>query len=117
MKILGRFSLLAFLFLTCALGAQENPGSSLLPNAKPVYESVQETKPLKVGDPVPNGVLKTMSGNEIHLKTLVQEKPTIIIFYGGGWCPVCKPQLGSDLQDLKKMGYQVLAITPDLPHA
>ena len=56
------------------------------------------------------------SGKEIELKDYVGEKATVLVFYRGGWCPYCIRHL-SALQEIKpeldKMGYELLAITPD----
>ena len=42
----------------------------------------------------------------------------MLIFYRGGWCPYCTAHLGQ-LQtidaDLRKLGYRILAISPDRP--
>jgi peroxiredoxin len=84
----------------------------------PVPLSAQDVHPLGVGDSVPDGTLTTLDGGKIHLKALVSQKPTVLIFYRGGWCPYCNLQMGQLVKiepDLEKMGYQVLAITPDQP--
>lgn len=48
----------------------------------------------------------------------MMEKPSIILFYRGGWCPYCNRQLAelkNIEQDLVDLGYQVLAISPESP--
>jgi peroxiredoxin len=85
---------------------------------KPVYDDPEDVEPLKAGQSVPDGTLKTLQGKEVRLKTLVSQKPTILIFYRGGWCPYCNAQMGQLAKiepDLEKMGYQLLAISPDKP--
>ena len=46
------------------------------------------------------------------------EKPLVLTFYRGGWCPYCSKQLMA-YRDVEKrlveMGYEVLFISPDLP--
>jgi peroxiredoxin len=45
-------------------------------------------------------------------------KPTVLVFFRGGWCPFCSLQLGNLRQieeDLVAAGYQLLAISPDRP--
>ena len=74
--------------------------------------------PLGVGDSVPDGTLTTIEGKKVGLKALITQKPSVLIFYRGGWCPFCNLQMGQLVKielDLEKMGYQVLAITPDQP--
>ncbi len=80
--------------------------------------SAQDVHPLGVGDSVPEGTLTTLEGKKVKLKTLIAQKPSVLIFYRGGWCPYCNLQMGQLVKiepDLEKMGYQVLAISPDQP--
>jgi len=73
---------------------------------------------LKAGDSVPDVKLRTEEGNEVSLRKLVSEKPTVLIFYRGGWCPYCNRHL-QDLvgieRGLEKAGAQLLAISMDQP--
>ena len=73
---------------------------------------------LKVGDSIPDVTLRTVDNQEVKLRTLVAEKPTVLIFFRGGWCPFCNAQLSSLLgieQDLNKEGTQLIAIGMDQP--
>jgi len=73
---------------------------------------------LKVGDAIPNVHLRTEENKEVNLHTLVSEKPTVLIFYRGGWCPFCNRHLQSLVgieDDLNKAGVQLLAISMDTP--
>ena len=99
---------------------------SLMPGeiamATPQIDSIpltaQEVHPLKVGDSVPDGILSTINSTQVSFKTLIAQKPSIIIFYRGGWCPYCNMQMGQLVKiepDLAKIGYQIVAITPDKP--
>ncbi|MBY0425150.1 MAG: AhpC/TSA family protein, partial [Cytophagales bacterium] len=78
--------------------------------------SPQEVKPLHVGDSIPNINIKDLNENSVSLRDLIRERPTVIIFYRGGWCPFCNTHL-SNLQEiigrLKKKGVQLLAISGD----
>ena len=74
--------------------------------------------PLKVGDSIPDVKLRTEDDKEVSLRKLVSEKPTVLIFYRGGWCPFCNRQLQSLAgieDDLTKAGVQLLAISMDQP--
>src|SRR5260370_32668038 len=42
--------------------------------------------PLKAGDSIPDVTLRTEEDKEVSLRKLVSEKPTVLIFYRGGWC-------------------------------
>jgi peroxiredoxin len=74
--------------------------------------------PLKVGDTIPDVTLRTEDDKEVRLLGLVSEKPTVLIFYRGGWCPFCNRHLQSLAgieDDLNKVGAQLLAISMDQP--
>jgi len=74
--------------------------------------------PLKVGDSIPAVKLRTEDDKELSLRKLVSEKPTVLIFYRGGWCPFCNRHLQSLAgieDDLNKAGVQLLAISMDQP--
>jgi len=84
----------------------------------PAPSSPIHVKPLQVGDVVPKGVLVGMDGKKVNFLDLIHQKPTLIIFYRGFWCPFCNAHLGklqTILPDLQKLGYQVIAISPDPP--
>lgn len=73
---------------------------------------------LKVGDSIPDVKLRTEEDKEVSLRALVSEKPTVLIFYRGGWCPYCNRHLQSLVgieDDLNKIGVQLLAISMDQP--
>jgi peroxiredoxin len=74
--------------------------------------------PLLIGEAIPTNTLISVDGNKHQLSDLIAEKPGILIFYRGGWCPYCNTQL-SDLRKIEDeiitLGYQILAISPDSP--
>src|SRR5271154_5647154 len=73
---------------------------------------------LKVGDSIPDVTLRTVDNQEVKLRTLVAEKPTVLVFFRGGWCPFCNAHLSSLLgieQELNKEGVQLIAIGMDQP--
>lgn len=73
---------------------------------------------LKVGDSIPDVTLRSDQNKEIRLRETVAEKPSILIFYRGGWCPFCTRHLQSlaTIQgDLAASGAQLLAISMDTP--
>lgn len=95
---------------------KDGPGKSSAESA--VADSAQEIKPLLIGASVPDVTLKSEDGKPLKLKKTVTEKPAVVIFYRGGWCPYCNMQLGqlqSIEADLVELGYQLLAISPDRP--
>jgi len=83
-----------------------------------VPSDAEHTKALEAGEEAPNPEVTTSEGKTISLKNLMDGKPTLLVFYRGGWCPYCTTQL-SDLQkvipDLKENGWDVIALSPDRP--
>lgn len=74
--------------------------------------------PLKVGDSVPDVTLRTEEDKEINLRKLMAEKPTVLVFFHGSWCPFCNGHLQSLTEieeELNKTGGQIFAISLDQP--
>ncbi|NVJ58844.1 MAG: AhpC/TSA family protein [Gammaproteobacteria bacterium] len=93
-------------------------GSVIAAERTTIANTADEVNPLLIGQEVPNSVLWSASGKPLNLKSLAAEKPVILVFYRGGWCPFCNHQLAElqDIQqDLIEMGYQLIAISPELP--
>lgn len=83
-----------------------------------VPSSAEDVTPLEVGEKVPNVMLQDPFDNDTELHDLVTVKPTLLIFYRGGWCPYCNAhlsQLAEIEEQLYDMGIQILAISPDKP--
>lgn len=74
--------------------------------------------PIKVAQPLPELELIDIEGKKFDLNAAVSRQPTLLIFYRGSWCPYCNTHLG-ELKtiepDLEKLGYQIIAVSPDLP--
>jgi peroxiredoxin len=119
MKIISRrnskislASLLLFAVFICSsirLNAQMSTG---------IPEKPEDISPLLIGENIPEINLSDATGKNFDLNSAIARQPTILIFYRGGWCPYCNKQL-SGIQEiepeLKKMGYQIIAISTDSP--
>ena len=82
--------------------------------------SPEQVTPLLNGLTIPAVNLTTAANQSIALKQLVQQKPSVLVFYRGGWCPYCNTQLAGlrDIEPkLNALGYQLLAISPQAPKA
>ena len=105
--------------LICTLGLWLM--SALFVFAGVMPADTQETvSPLTVGSDAPTVVVKTAEGESVDLGELVRAKPTILIFYRGGWCAYCNTHL-AELQtiepELMALGYQIVAVSADRPEA
>ena len=78
--------------------------------------SAAEAMPLAAGAKVPAAVVQNVDGADIDLAAVVAQKPTLLIFYRGSWCPYCNKHLAALAEiepELLKLGYQILALSPD----
>ena len=85
-----------------------------------VVQRPEDISPLLYGEKIPQATLPDASGNGVELLEAVAAKPTVLVFYRGGWCPYCSLQLAGlqeALPELEKLGYQLLAISTDSPEA
>lgn len=85
-----------------------------------VVDDPNHVSPLMIGQNAPDMMLFTSDGTPFSLQEKISQKPTILLFYRGGWCPFCNAQLSQiqEVEDeIKSMGYQLLAISPDTPSA
>jgi len=75
-------------------------------------------QPLLIGSATPSVTVKDPSGKDIDLAEFLMEKPTVLVFYRGSWCPYCMKNLASLqklLPELEKQGYRLAALTQDSP--
>jgi peroxiredoxin len=83
-----------------------------------IAEKAEDVSPLLIGETIPDVELKTADGNVKNVFNIISEKPTVLLFYRGGWCPYCNLHL-SEIQgvqdDVVNLGYQIIAVSPDSP--
>lgn len=81
-----------------------------------VPENAEDICPLLIGESIPKATLQDSEGKQVELSKLLGNKPSVLVFYRGGWCPYCSVQL-SGLVKIEKeildLGYQMIAISPD----
>jgi peroxiredoxin len=83
-----------------------------------VPQRAEEIRPILMGQTLPGISLRMADDTPFDLNRAIAKKPTILIFFRGGWCPYCSRHLGqlqSIESDLIKLGFQVIAISPDRP--
>lgn len=92
-------------------GAQNNPGETL-------PSSASDIRPLMIGSDIPEVMLQDVNGESVMLQELHRDKPVMIIFYRGGWCPFCNRHLAelSTMEEaVHELGMEIIAISPDSP--
>lgn len=81
-------------------------------------QKAEDISPLLSGEKIPIVPLLDRTGKSVDLNKMIEAKPTILVFYRGGWCPYCSKQLAG-LQtisnDLQALGYQLIAVSTDKP--
>jgi len=99
----SKFLIFLFIFASSIINAQ-------------VPEKPEDISPLLIGEKVPKATLLDNKGEEVSLRDLLKERPTVLVFYRGGWCPYCNRHLASLAStelEIINMGYQIVAISPD----
>ncbi len=79
-------------------------------------ERAEDISPLLIGETMPDLKLTNTAGQPIPFLDVVKAKPTVVIFYRGGWCPYCNEhlmELGQIEGEIIESGYQIVAISPD----
>lgn len=85
---------------------------------KPVPENADDIRPILIGQKIPAITLTSLSNQAVDLNSILSEKPSLLVFYRGGWCPYCNlhlAELRKIESSLKGLGFQILAISPDKP--
>lgn len=81
-------------------------------------EKATDVSPFLIGEIIPDATLKSPDANDHSVSDILSKKPTVMIFYRGGWCPYCNRHL-AEIQDAESeiisLGYQIIAISPDSP--
>jgi peroxiredoxin len=89
-----------------------------LPVLAGIPDSPEQVQPLKVGSRAPIFAARTTEGALRTFEPDSYKKPTVVLFYRGGWCPYCNAQL-SDLHlvepKLRQSGFEIVFLSTDRP--
>lgn len=61
--------------------------------AQSIPSKAEDISPLLIGETLPKAKLLDSKGNTFELNDILKTKPTVLVFYRGGWCPYCNLQL------------------------
>ncbi|XZE18610.1 redoxin domain-containing protein [Pirellulaceae bacterium SH449] len=78
----------------------------------------KDTQPLQVGAVVPDVEITGMDGRSVKLSSLYRDKPLVLVFFRGGWCPICTrhtQELIKIYPEIQKHGAEMIGISPDNP--
>ncbi|MHC4563949.1 MAG: peroxiredoxin-like family protein [Planctomycetota bacterium] len=110
------------LVMACLLpGCEREPAGTAAPGASTnqvIAAAANDVKPLPIGAKVPPLTLRTSDGEPFYLSDALAKKPTVLVFYRGGWCMYCNMHFGR-LKELERTvldaGWQIIAVSPDRP--
>ena len=83
-----------------------------------IAEDADSVTPLLNGQVAPKITLKMADGSPVSLQAVTMQKPSIVLFYRGGWCPYCNLTLRAwryAWPDIEFVGGKLLALTPENP--
>lgn len=105
--------LLSLIFLTTHASAEE-----LADSRTAIHASANEVQPLLPGMAAPAFNLRDASGAVVAFDPKQLQKPVILTFFRGGWCPYCNLHLSEMRKaeaELKELGFELWFISPDKP--
>ena len=76
-------TILAVLLAGPAAAAPPAAGDAVAPD--PLAASAEQIRPLLVGSTVPDVAVRTATGEPFALRTAIANKPSVVVFYRGGW--------------------------------
>ncbi len=81
-------------------------------------DRAEDVEPRKEGERAPAVAILDHQGERVNTAALYRQQPTLFVFYRGGWCPYCTEhlrELAMIEDDLKNLGVQMVAVSPDRP--
>ncbi len=83
-----------------------------------IHSSADQVQPLLAGMKAPDFTVRNVEGNTFEFKAGQQDKPLVLSFFRGGWCPYCNLHL-SEMRlaekQLADMGFDIWFISIDKP--
>ena len=87
-------------------------------NREDIHASADQVQPLLAGMKAPDFTVRDVEGNAFEFKAGQQDKPVVLTFFRGGWCPYCNLHL-SEMRlaekQLAEMGFDIWFISIDKP--
>lgn len=83
-----------------------------------VFKTGIENSALQKGADSLNFTLSNANGQPVELSELLKQGPVVLTWYRGGWCPYCNITLRAlqqVLPEIKSLGANLVALTPELP--
>jgi len=107
--IIGLVTVFLYAFSVVAMAAN---------NREDIHASANLVQPLLVGMQAPDFTVMDVQGQVFQYEAAAQDKPVVLTFFRGGWCPYCNLHL-SELRlterQLRDMGFNIWFISIDKP--
>ncbi|MFO7565472.1 MAG: peroxiredoxin-like family protein [Enhygromyxa sp.] len=98
----------------------DEPKMKMKMTPKPTTAATLGTLPeglgVAVGQPAPDATVLTFEGKPTQLSEVFAGRPTLLVFYRGGWCPFCNSQIHQLTEahaEFDKRGVSLAAISVD----
>lgn len=81
-----------------------------------VASDAKSARPLRAGAVMPDVSVTNSKGDRVTLASLHRDGPVVLVFFRGGWCPVCTRHTQALIKShpqVKELGAQLVAISPD----
>jgi peroxiredoxin len=81
-----------------------------------IASDANATQPLQVGATVPDVELTGLDGKARMLSSLYRNKPIVLVFFRGGWCPICTrhtQELIKVYPEIQNLGAEMIGVSPD----
>ena len=104
------FPILAIVSIAAALAVP--------PSHAEIAASAEETQPLSAGGEAPAFIARNADGSDFVFDPSSLDRPAMLIFYRGGWCPYCNRHLAElrhVLPELEQRGMDVYFLSADSP--
>ncbi len=106
----NKFLLVSMLMLSLPAGAESTRNV--------IHNDANEVHPLLPGMAAPAFQLRDATGADVNFEPSKLQKPVILTFFRGGWCPYCNLHLAEMRKaeaELKALGFDLWFISPDKP--
>ena len=87
-------------------------------NRNDIHGNANEVQPLLPGMAAPAFKLRDATGADVNFEPSNLQKPVILTFFRGGWCPYCNLHLAEMRKteaELKDLGFDLWFVSPDKP--
>jgi peroxiredoxin len=87
-------------------------------NREDIHASADQVQPLLAGMQAPGFMVKDAQNQDFKFEPGAQDKPVVLTFFRGGWCPYCNLHLSEMRlaeEQLEEMGFNIWFISIDQP--